>query len=183
MRIEQVTIQKILVTELQGLDPISIYLEDLGTGRGKITITCFDQSWTSYWGAIGNRTIAEFITACDIQYLAKNLSKIPAEINDRTSIIEDLFKTIIRKRRANELDPIEAREYYDIVDGLQHLEPIEILSKHDLFYDIYGDEWWHCIPTKPNPDYEYLCRIITAVKEALCSIKMDRLEDFYNFHD
>jgi hypothetical protein len=40
MKILQEAIRKLLVTEVQGLDPISIYLEDCGAGHGKITITC-----------------------------------------------------------------------------------------------------------------------------------------------
>lgn len=167
MKVISEVIRKLTVTYVQGLDPISIYLEDNGAGQGKITITCFDQSWTSYWGGMGNRTVAEFVRSCDNQYLAKNLSRIPSEVNDVKRIPKDLIKIILGKRKADELTAEQARDYYDRVDGLRHLEPEEIMSKHDLLYDLYGDEWWYCIPKKPNPDYEYLCRIITAVREAL----------------
>lgn len=167
MKVLQEVIRKLLVTDVQRLDPISIYLEDNGAGQGKITITCFGESWTSYWGGMGDRTIAQFVMSCDNHYLAKNLSKIPCEIDDLTGLQKDLVKVVFKKRREKELNATEARDLYDEVDGLRHLEPSEILTKHDLLYALYGDEWWHCIPKKPNPDYEYLCRIITTVKEAL----------------
>jgi hypothetical protein len=157
-------IRKLLVTEVQSLDPVSIYLEDNGAGHGKITLTCYDQSWTAYWGGMGNRTVAEFVRSCDNQYLAKNLSRIPSEVDDLTKLRQDLLKTVLTKRKALELNGEEAREYFD---EIKSFDPEEIMTKHNLLYKLYGDEWWQCIPKKSNPDYEYLCRIITTVKEAL----------------
>jgi hypothetical protein len=34
---------------------------------------------------------------------------------------------------------------------------------------IFGDEWWCEIPQKPNPKYEYLLRILRAVKAGLAA--------------
>jgi hypothetical protein len=167
MKVLQEAIRKLMVTDVQGLDPVSIYLEDNGAGQGKITVTCFNESWTARWGGMGNRTVAEFVRSCDNQYLAKNLSKIPSEIDDVGRIPKDLIKIILEKRKRTDLTAEQARDYYDRADGLRHFDPSELLNQHDLFYDLYGEEWWHCIPKKSNPDYEYLCRIITTVKEAL----------------
>lgn len=167
MKVLQTAVRQLTITDVERLDPISVYLEDYGIGQGKITITCFGESWTAFWGGMGNRTLSEFVKSCDNHYLAKNLSKIPSEIDDFTKLQKDLVKVVLKKRRADELNAQEARDFYDQVDGLRHLEPSEILTKHNLLYNLYGDEWWYCIPKKPNPDYEYLCRIITTVREAL----------------
>jgi hypothetical protein len=164
MKVLQEVIRKLLVTDVQRLDPISIYLEDNGAGQGKITITCFGESWTSYWGGMGDRTIAQFVMSCDNHYLAKNLSKIPCEIDDLTKLRQDMLKTILSKRKALEINGEEARECFD---GIKDLDPEEIMTQHEFLSLCYGDEWWYCVPKKPNPDYEYLCRIITTVKEAL----------------
>jgi hypothetical protein len=164
MKIEKETVQKLLVKDVQGLDPVSIYLEDIGKGQGKVTITCFGESWTSYWGGMGNRTVAEFVRSCDNQYLAKNLSRIPCEIDDLTKLHQDMLKTILSKRKALEINGEEARECFD---GIKDSDPEEIMTQHEFLSLCYGDEWWYCVPKKPNPDYEYLCRIITTVKEAL----------------
>jgi len=171
MKVSKEVVQKIQIREVERLDPISVYLEDIGTGRGKITITCFGKSWTSYWGGMGNRTVSEFVRSCDNHYLAKNLSSIPSQVDDLSGLRTDMLKVIIRKRKVLELNAEQAREHYDRVDDLRHYEPSEILTKHDLLYDLYGEEWWYSIPKKPNPDYEYLCRIITAVKEALSQVE------------
>jgi hypothetical protein len=57
-------------------DPIDVYFEDPEPGHGKITITCFGESWTAYWAAMGNDTLAEFFCGCDVGYIASKLSTI-----------------------------------------------------------------------------------------------------------
>lgn len=157
-----------MITELNGLDPIAVYLEDFGPGQGKIIITCYDQSWTSYWGGMGDRTISAFVKSCDNHYLAKNLSRIPVEINDYDALKQDMFKKIIEKRKALELDESDARSAFTTIEECE----IEDLHRdhHDIMTMCYGDEWWCCIPKKTNPEYAYLGKIITAVKQALIDI-------------
>jgi hypothetical protein len=168
MKVEQEMIRKLVVTEVERLDPITIYLEDFGPCQGKITITCFNESWTARWGGMGNRTVAEFVKSCDNHYLAKNLSDIPCEINDPEHLCKDMLKKILSMRRAHDVNDGEARKFYDQACLCKHIESDEIINEHqDLLAFCYGDEWWYSIPKKPNPDYEYLCRIITAVREAL----------------
>jgi len=164
MNIEKETVQKITIRDVAGIDVIALYLEDQGVGRGKAIITCWENSWTAYWGGIGNRTIAEFIISCDNHYLAKNFSRIPIEIDDPDKLIEDMKKTIIEKRKGLELTADDAREYFD--DVLSSNSD-EIMSDHNLLFNVYGEEWWYNIPKKSNPDYVYLCKILTTIKEAL----------------
>ncbi len=38
---------------------------------------------------------------------------------------------------------------------------------HDLMQRVFGDEWWYKLPKKPNPKYQYLCRIIAAAQEGV----------------
>jgi len=173
MKILQEAIRKLTITEVERLDPISVYLEDFGAGQGKITITCFDESWTAYWGGMGNRTISEFVRSCDNHYLAKNLSKIPSEINDPTHLCQDMLKNILSKRKALELNETDAREYFDNIKFYSdHSDSEGIMNEHGLLTVCYGDEWWYCLPKKPNPDYEYLCRIITAAASFKASFSM-----------
>jgi hypothetical protein len=179
MKIVKEMVQKLMVSDIKGLDPIAIYLEDQGPGCGKITITCYGQSWTSYWGAITcygqswtsywgamgeGHTIATFISSCNNQYLANKLSDVKSMVNDPDKLLEDMKKIILTKRKELELNEKDARDYYDEVE---FSDAESIMANHDLLYKVYGDEWWCCLPKSPNPEYEYLDRIITAVKEAL----------------
>jgi len=73
MKIETKTITKITLMDLDGLDPVTVILDDVGAGRGSIIITCYGKAWTAYWGGMGKDTIAEFVCSCDEHYIANKL--------------------------------------------------------------------------------------------------------------
>jgi hypothetical protein len=62
----------ITISEVNALDPIRVFIEDIADGKGRITITCFSSAWVGYWGAMGKRTMTEFFTDCDSNYLSGN---------------------------------------------------------------------------------------------------------------
>lgn len=73
MRIEETTVQKLKITEATGLDPITVILEDIESGRGQITIICHARAWTAYWGGMGDRSVEQFVASCHPEYVADNL--------------------------------------------------------------------------------------------------------------
>lgn len=183
MKIEKSTVTKLTITGAPALDPITVFLEDIEPRRGRITIRCYDEAWTAYWGGMGDRTIAQFFCECDEHYIAKNLKQgIDSTIVDGDSITEGAFREIIAMRRGrtvrsflnperlvrmgrNEITAEEARELWDEVDSAEFGD--DGWSDPKLMQKVFGDEWWYRLPTKPNPDYQYLCRIIRAVQEGL----------------
>ena len=58
------------------LDPIIVYFEDSAPGRGRITIACYGDAWTGGWGAMGNRTVRQFVYGVDPDYLAGSLLEL-----------------------------------------------------------------------------------------------------------
>lgn len=175
MKITESKVRKIKIEDIlesHRLDPISVYLEDFGPGQGNITISCYGKTWSSYWGSMG-RTISEFFCSCDNDYLSKNLAGyINSGVVDEEKAVAVLKKRVIECRRSccengNSFDEDEARDAWDEVSRLEN--PKEwLMSGGDLVCELIGDEWWHFdLPEKVNPDYEYLCRIIDTVKEAL----------------
>ena len=82
LKVERSTVTKLVITGAPRLDPITVFLEDFGrrdcptesnpnyqTAQGKITINCWDKSWNAYWGGMGPRTVAEFVTNCGWDYV------------------------------------------------------------------------------------------------------------------
>ena len=45
MKVEISTVTELLITEVHGLDPISVYLEEKASSKAKITVRCFDETW------------------------------------------------------------------------------------------------------------------------------------------
>lgn len=55
------------------LDPINVFVQDYELGRGRIVVTCCGQAWCGFWGAMGDRTVMQFVAACDADYVAGNM--------------------------------------------------------------------------------------------------------------
>ena len=176
MKIQTTQVTKYKLTELEALDPVSVICEDLGPRQGKIIIECFGESWSAYWGGMGQRNIVEFFCSCNEHYLAKNLSSIDSSVPDYDNLDQWLKSSIIKGRRDREFEKSEARELFDEVSLWCENDERFLHSEtgHRLCVKVIGDEWWYCIPTKPNHEYEYLCRIINAVKDALKTTIQDK---------
>lgn len=166
MKIEKSEVTKLKISKSEKLDPVTVFLEDLGRRQGQITIKCFDEVWSSYWGAMGDRTIAEFFCSCDHHYLAKNLSRIKSTIPDYKA-----FKTLARKTIGKRLAhrEIEKEKAVELLHDLKNCEiEYQTNENYSLLCDIFGSgDWMFDVPEKLNHEYEYLCRVIDTVKEAL----------------
>jgi hypothetical protein len=59
------------------LDRIIVYFYDLDLGQGHVTITCFGQAWTAYFGGMGGIAIREFVCRTYVEYLVGKLGNAP----------------------------------------------------------------------------------------------------------
>lgn len=167
MKIKKSKVIKLHITPDDSyIEQVSVYLEDFGVGQGKIIITCDGEVWIHYWGAMGDRTIAEFFSQTGTDYLVNKLSSEPQTVTDYAGIPDMLRKEICERRRNDEFDKSFARNLWWEVEGTEFDERLE---ESQLISDIMGDDWWHCLPTKPNHKYEYLYDIVEVVKLALKS--------------
>ena len=70
MNIETSTVTKLLITGAEGLDPISVYLEDFEPCKGKITVSCYDKTWHAYWGGMWDGlNVAQFFCKLHDAYI------------------------------------------------------------------------------------------------------------------
>jgi len=163
MHIEKSTVNKLTISQ-NGLDTLHVYIEDYELGKGQITITCYGEAWSNYWGAMSDRTMSQFFSQASTEYLATKMTRVQRRINDYDGIKTVLFKEICERRKNSEFTEEDARELWNEVDCSEFDER---LIEEDLIRDILGDDWYEYLPTKTNPDYEYLCKIIEVVKIAL----------------
>lgn len=61
------------LTEVQGLDPVTFFLQDFGGGKGRAVIECYGQAWVLIFGAMGKETLREFLVTCNTDYLANRM--------------------------------------------------------------------------------------------------------------
>lgn len=55
------------------LDPVTVYVEQYGPASTRITVQCYAQAWTAYWGSHGDNPVEDFIIGCHPEYVADNL--------------------------------------------------------------------------------------------------------------
>lgn len=163
MKLQVSTNIKLGLTELDRLDPVTIYLENFEPGRGRITITCFRKSWS----AMSGRTVEQFFVSCDDEYLAGNLSTCRSHvpITDMGELGEYLRGKIIQQRRCGELEKDDALKFWNEADSVTLTN--DYCSNTELMEAVLGEDWWMDLPEKENPDYTHLIRVIQAVREGL----------------
>jgi hypothetical protein len=72
--LEKVQTTSFRIRDILGVpDPVTVHIEDYGTGAGSITITCCGNAWTAQFGAIGLLSMPQFIYDCDNDYLINKL--------------------------------------------------------------------------------------------------------------
>lgn len=179
MKIETSEIMQLTITDVSDLDPIRVMIEDTRPGAGRITLSCYRESWSAEWGAMGNtHKVADFFCFCDPHYLIKNIAgHIPQMVFSSEEALKKSKKAILARRRGLQfdcsvldiLDKKEARELWDEVEdsNIENAERWEDLPSR-LMEKLYGDEWWFAANAEaPNGKYQYLTRIIQTVQDAL----------------
>lgn len=73
MKVEASETRTLLITDVPRLDPVTVFLQDLGDGRGRLVVECYGKSWAAYFNATGTATLAEFIARGSHDYLTNAL--------------------------------------------------------------------------------------------------------------
>lgn len=136
------------ISKLENIDPVTCYVTNYEKGKGKIVIECWGKTWQTYWGAMGKRDLEEFFISCDKCYIINRISDIPGSIYDYEAISKVIGK------------------YVD--------EDTDLWTESELMQEHFGCEWFRGysdIPMKSNPDYEYLSRIVDAVRNGFKQVK------------
>lgn len=77
MKIEVKKVTRLLLKQMTSLDDISVILEDLGPGQGKITVECFGLAWSKHWTTMGEMSVSQFIAQSNAAYIACKLQPQP----------------------------------------------------------------------------------------------------------
>jgi hypothetical protein len=101
---KEIQVSAVEISQIPALDPVNVYWEDFGPGRGRVTITCYGEAWTAYWGAMGGETIRQFFSACDVDYISQRL--MGAQFQKRTQGHLTYLKRIVRTIKDELIHPL-----------------------------------------------------------------------------
>jgi hypothetical protein len=146
MKITESTVRKFTINDVPRLDPIIVYLDKYSEKEGRITIQCWNQVWSNYWGAMSEPLMDFFINSHAAYIIGKLDPNLGSEVYDA-----DAMQTQAEEK------------------GIEWCYRGDPWNDDYFMYNMYGPDpmdWDHQIPTKPNHEYTYLKRIVLAVQEA-----------------
>lgn len=176
MKVTETKVQSLEITEVERLDPIRVMAENYEPGRGLITITCYGKAWTAFWPGMGGDTVQQFFIRVSNDYLIGNFApQMQGEVDDDNDANLEFVKAEICKlRRSGEIDHAKARDMWESAECSDNVKEDCCSWTHgSVLNELLGDDPYYAKwPTVPNPEYQYLERILDAVREALKQVEV-----------
>ncbi|CDG98588.1 putative phage protein [Xenorhabdus bovienii str. puntauvense] len=174
MKIEKLSIIKLVITGLAGHDPICVYIDDFGGDTYvSIKITEFADKWEMLWPLKG-ASLSESFQKSDNQYIIEYFDKeLKSTTNYDNNVNKEFVKQEILHARKNKyIDYSQAKEMWQEIEELEdiredccnHHASVELLNL--LNGDPRNTEW----PEVSNPEYQRMESRLNAIKEALKKI-------------
>lgn len=181
MKVTKSTIEVLTIQDVPRLDPVRVMIENTAPSQGRITIECYGQAWSAYWGAMGEGCdVSDFVRHAGVDYIVNCLERgiEPTRVTG-DSVYAFARQSICQRRRRRgagylefgSLDAKDARALFDSADELRDCETQDAFwNKSQLLTELFGQEWFYYLggrAEEPNPKYEYLQRIVKAVQQGL----------------
>lgn len=174
--VEKIDVLAFTVTGAERLDPVRVMIENYEPGKGRITITCFGKAWTGAWFAMGGDTVQKFMERASNDYLIGCLDSQLDSTTDADNDANLVFvkSQIIKLRREQEIEAHEAREMWHEAENAEDVKVscCDFLAG-DKLLNLFGDDAWYAgWPMVPNHEYQYLERILNAVRAGLNEMEL-----------
>jgi hypothetical protein len=165
-----------------------IYIEDFTPGKGKIIVETNYGTYSSYWGAMGS-CLSEFIKRINSDYFAKNLvnnmyvfcpkesvKELRGYIRNNSGLSWYQFTDQQKEMRLCIKDLEKASSEHEFVDICYRIP--DSISTHELsvidqeFFEehmnnIFKNEPWHFISSKPSNEFLLMQKVHNELKTAL----------------
>lgn len=173
--IEKMDVLSFTITGAERLDPVRVMIENYEPGKGRITVTCYGQAWTGAWFAMGGDTVQEFIKRVSNDYLIGCLApRLESSVDDDNDANLEFVKgEIIKLRRQQEIDAEEARDMWVEAENAEDVKEscCDCRIGNKLPGLLGDDPWYAKWPAVPNHNYQYLDRILNAVRVGLAEME------------
>lgn len=173
--VEKIDVLSFVITGAERLDPVRVMIENYEPGKGRITITCYGKAWTAAWFAMDGDDVQTFIKRVSNEYLIGYFDPQLRSTVDDDNDANLLFvkSEIIKLRREREIDAVQAREMWDEAENADDVkESCCCFGVGNKLLNLFGDDPWYADwPTAPNPKYQYLERVLNAVRDGLKQIE------------
>jgi hypothetical protein len=145
MKFKKSKTETYIITDIDGLDPITVYVTNYKPGQGKLVIECFGTSWANYWPAMGDCTLQDFVLKASNDYLARKM---------------------VRQLRQTDFDKINDTAHKRGFADICVASDVEVAYSHRQMAACFGSDWMLDIPTCNTREYDWFCSILNSVKAA-----------------
>lgn len=85
-----------IVDSAYGLDQIIAYWLNMEPGQGMVTITCYGNAWTAYFGSMYEKTIQEFFAGASVEYLTgkMGISQVLKQRKQDTAYLSKIISAV-----------------------------------------------------------------------------------------
>lgn len=87
-------LNSIRIENINNLDPITVFFENFEPHTGRITVVCYGQSWTAFFGSMSDQTIEQFIKDVPESYLANKLLPYVGSLKVKQE--KEMYKYLLR---------------------------------------------------------------------------------------
>ena len=152
--------RKMTIQDVPGLDPITVFLEDFAPGQGQITIVCWGEAWTHYWGAMGEKNdLMKFVSKCDNGYLMlKFMDRQDLSEFDLEGTQKFAKQQILEERRQGYIGKRQARIKWNLINECDN-------QQSEDWHGVFGENYWENFQTRPTHNAVWLDKILTVVKD------------------
>lgn len=144
MRVSKSNTETYVITEVPGLDPITVFISNHRRGSGRMVVEHFGDAWAHYWIAMGDRTVQQFVAGAGLDYLLRKLC---------------------RETKQTDFDAINriAQEKGIELDVTTDVEVAFAAEDMEL---IFGEDWYLDMPRRHSNEYLELRKVLTIVRAA-----------------
>ncbi len=75
------------IYEAPKLDPITVILQDIEQGKGRLIVECYSDAWAGFWGGMGNRTITQFLLENEPDYIIGRMMRDNMTVHDEAYLM------------------------------------------------------------------------------------------------
>jgi len=179
MNVEKQQVEKLRITNIEGLDPINVFIDQVDDMSGRLIFSCYNECWMGFWSGREKIEIKDYLKNSRTASIVRRIS--PQQDSEQPDwdayrktlvglITEDLGLDDMEEtiKTIGMMSDSELQSEYDL-SGEGDFSSEQILLDNGVESETLGLMEINAVsvPMMPHVKYEYLCQLVDAIKKAI----------------
>ncbi|MCY9861297.1 hypothetical protein OTK49_02050 [Vibrio coralliirubri] len=159
----------IVIEDIDGLAPVTVFLADLAENKGKVVIECGGKGWANTWSWMHDKTIAQWFAGLPASSIAANFGdfyRTEIDFSKFADYANSQAKQLFSHGKINEE---QFDEFADLIESSKEFISEDLgeawcKMNSDAIEEILGEPWHEVVPQKRNKEYSNMITIIKAAQ-------------------